>query len=344
MLGRYKPELETKELPPFKQPTNLNQFSMKVVQKKFRDQILRQELSKKYCCKTNAQIRAKNDLLERIYIEDPPELKGMKTVLDIDPEFFTIVEGRPIAKAFSMSKYLEDIRNTLRTRLMVGFRSDEMLLIDEKLKREKKSIESIQQKYQLYLNCFEQFLSEDYNESMDLLRRAEKASVETMQKADLIRTLHIENSAIEFEVHKLEERWRDLKMFQKFLYFVSPISWRKQYDFIHRNNFEKETSAIFKKYQLGASGQYPSLTNLVEEYLESIKLEEPPVLYFTNTLQLVKVFRFIEIQNLNCLLHTEEIQVPMENMRIAMDDAKTSFSKETSIIQDMINQLNQGIT
>lgn len=331
-----------RELPPFVVPESLNQFSFRLVEKMIRQERQKAETKRNYANKTNVRSRKMEDCLERLFMEEPDPVK-IKTILDIDPDFYTIVEGRPVSKPFSMSKYLQQIRDVLRTRLMVGFRNDELLLFEEKIKREQQSIEKIKKNYAMYLQGFEQFLSEDYNESMKMLRTGEQATIITMEKAEYIKCLHRENAALEFNVHKLEERWRDLKMYQKFLYFISPMSWRQKYDYIHRDNLELQPSQIFKKFTLGEEGQATSLINLVDEYLECLKGEEEPALYFTSPDELIKVFRFIEIQNLNCLLHTEEIQVPMENMKKTMEDARKNFEKEAKAIQDMIDELSGGI-
>lgn len=61
----------------------------------------------KYNKKTNYRIRQSEDILQRLYVEDPPDVLGQKTIFDIDPEFYSICEARPIDKRFEMSKYLE---------------------------------------------------------------------------------------------------------------------------------------------------------------------------------------------------------------------------------------------
>src|SRR5690348_421698 len=35
------------------------------------------------------------------------------------------------------------------------------------------------------------------------------------------------------QVYQLEEKWRDTRSLQRFLYLVSPMSWRREHDHIH---------------------------------------------------------------------------------------------------------------
>lgn len=95
------------ESTPYKYPQELEQFSFKVVQKEWTKKVGRKELNMKYNEKTNTRSRQTQDLLKRLYVEDPPWIEGLKTIFDVDPNFFSIVEGRPIQKKFSMSAYLE---------------------------------------------------------------------------------------------------------------------------------------------------------------------------------------------------------------------------------------------
>lgn len=94
------------ESTPFKYPRELEQFSFKVAQKVWASKIVRNELKKKYCDKANAKSRQSIDLLKRLYVESPAAGTQAKIIFDLDPNFFSIAEGRPIDKKFSMSKYL----------------------------------------------------------------------------------------------------------------------------------------------------------------------------------------------------------------------------------------------
>lgn len=172
---------------------------------------------------------------------------------------------------------------------MTGYRRDETLMIDEKVMTEQKIIQDIKDQCKSYLNAFETFVSNDYDDAMKELRQADKESIVTMDKNAEIKKLYTELASIEFSVYKLEERWRDLKMYQKFLYYVSPMSWRKQHDYL--NKFEASSAKIFQKYRLTSHGEIPPLERLVDVYLQEIESEQEPMLYFNEPQELKKVFR-----------------------------------------------------
>jgi len=46
-----------------------------------------------------------------------------KSILDIDPEYFTIVEGRPGRgnQRYTVRDYIADVRDILRTKLKIGW-------------------------------------------------------------------------------------------------------------------------------------------------------------------------------------------------------------------------------
>lgn len=94
-----------KESTPFKYPQELEQFSFKVAQKVWHSKLIRNELRKKYYDKTNVRSRQSVDLLRRLYVESPMEGAKARTIFDLDPHFYSICEGRPIDKRFSMSNF-----------------------------------------------------------------------------------------------------------------------------------------------------------------------------------------------------------------------------------------------
>lgn len=176
---------------------------------------------------------------------------------------------------------------------MIGYRNDEVLMIDEKVMEEERIIKETKDLCKTYLQAFETFVSNDYDDAMKELRQAEKETVATMDKNSTIKALYKELASIEFGVYKLEERWRDLKMYQKFLYYVSPLSWRVKYDNI--NKMDDSAAHIFQKYRLTSQGEIPPLERLVEAFLAEIEEETEPTLYFKTTRELKKVFRYVKV-------------------------------------------------
>lgn len=94
----------------------------------------------------------------------------------------------------------------------------------------------IQRRYRQYISGFEEFLSKDHEESMKSLFLAENESKKTREMTDHRNKLSVEYGRIRLEVYHWEESWRMMKMCQRFLYQISPISWRTEHDWIHRSH------------------------------------------------------------------------------------------------------------
>lgn len=337
-----------KELSPFVYPKDLEEFAYKVMSKAWRDNLIRKELKYKYNERNNYQSRQQLDILNRLYVKDP-ETTRMKTILDIDPEFFSIVEGRPIKEKFQISNYIEDMRKLLRLKIICGYRQDEIEMIDQNFNEEQRVIDEIKCNYEKYVNAFEEFLFDDHTVSMKLLSESDKQATLAEEKYEQYLQLSKDFGTLRYTVYNLEEKWRSCKMYQKFLYLVSPVYWRRKHDYYHLSQKEShqslvsEISTVFGRYRLQSSGNVLSLEDLVEQFMDDCETQEDPLLFFTSPTQLLKVFRFIEIQNLNTLLHIEELSGPTENVKEGVKSANYVFDIEMQALQEVADSLEGGI-
>lgn len=88
-----------KEPSPYKYPKDLEQFAYKVRHKAWREDIRVKELKAKCHQKPSYQERHKKGLLNRLYVKEP-KVESMKTVLDLDPQFFSLIEGNQHIELF----------------------------------------------------------------------------------------------------------------------------------------------------------------------------------------------------------------------------------------------------
>lgn len=349
-----------KEPSPFMKTDDENVYSYKVISEAWRDRQRRTELGLKYNERNSYKSRQQLDILSRLFVEEPA-VQTVKTILDIDPEFFTIVEGRPIVEKFNVRDYIENVRKVLRTRIVTGFREDDVLQIEENFIEEEKLIDKIKTQYQIYVDMFEEFLADDHTKSMNLLKESEREAALAFQLYETFREMSKDFGALKSSVYNLEEKWRNCKMYQKFLYMISPLAWRRQYDYFARAEGKKEGvfstdgadddgaslaldnfSSIFTRYQVISGGEV-SFDEMITMFLEDCEIKEPPVLYFSEPEELMKVFRFSELQNLNALLHSEELAGPLENIKEGMFLAQQKFDDEITSLNDMINNLEGDI-
>ena len=103
-------------------------------------------------------------------------------MVDMDPEFYTIIEGRPNRDRISVREYVGSIRELVRVRLKIGYNEDECLLVDEQFRIEKQRLEQILAQQRQYVELFDQFLAEDHATSMELLKKADQAAKLSAEK------------------------------------------------------------------------------------------------------------------------------------------------------------------
>lgn len=113
------------EMSPFKYPQSKDEFSYRVVKRAWDKNLRKKELSLNAMTRNSYRSRQNLDILNRLYVEEPKE-QSMRTIFDIDPDFFTIVEGRPIADKFNIKSYVKDLRDILRAKIITGYREDEV--------------------------------------------------------------------------------------------------------------------------------------------------------------------------------------------------------------------------
>ncbi|XP_060535394.1 cilia- and flagella-associated protein 100-like [Cylas formicarius] len=332
---------------PFEYPKDLEVFAHKVMTKAWRNDVRINELHMKCFQKPSHRGRHKKDLLARLYVEDPPK-DSMKTILDIDPEYYKAVEGRPIPDKLDIKQYINTVRDSLRTRIINGYREDDIMLIEENLLLEQKIIDSVKENYEKYVNVFEEFLYRDHTSATQLLQDSDRAAADAYQKYEEYKEVANKFAALRSALYNTEEKWRGCLMYEKFLFLVSPFAWRtermKRSKRLSVYKTDDDTDEnIFGKYQLTKEDEEMSLEELLMRFEQECMEDEAPELYFTDPEQLADVFRFMEMQNLNSLLHSEELALPLEQIKEGMSRAEEMFDEEIRNLREIVDRLEEGI-
>ncbi|KAK3930832.1 Cilia- and flagella-associated protein 100 [Frankliniella fusca] len=326
--------------------------------------------------KPNARTRLTTDLLRRLHIpEDPPPTE--KTMVDMDPEFYTIVEGRPNRDRVSLREYIGHIRDLVRVRLKIGINEDECILVDEQFRLERERLEQILGQQKQYVDLFDQFLAEDHAASMELLKKADQAARLSAEKDAEIKVWIRTKGVLRTQVYQLEERWMEARSLQKFLYLVSPMSWRREHDHLNgavpAEGFsetdvggdaaagagagarsgagDRRHSGVTQATQgtqVSLASRDPmeraaSLQNIIDAFLEETKTSHPPKLYFTEPEQLVKVFRSLAAQSLASLVHIEQLRLPLEALQAGVAQARERVERGLSALQEQVADLEREI-
>lgn len=218
------------------------------------------------------------------------------------------------------------------------------MLVEENLLLEQKMIDKIKENLQAYINTFEEFLYRDHTSAMELLNRSEKSVKEAYAKYEEYKVLAKEYGALRSSVYKSEEKWRNCKLYEKFLFTISPITW-KQFRKRHRRSSvflieeDPDDDNIFGRYKKSLTEAETSLSNIIRLFRQEMAEETEPELYFSAPEELMDVFRFIEMQNLHSLLHCEELAVPLDRVKEGMKESENMFDEEIRILQDGIDKL-----
>nr|CAI5828733.1 unnamed protein product [Callosobruchus analis] len=326
-------------------PKDMEQFAQNIMIKAWRNDVRIKELAMKCQNKPSYQGRFRLDMANRLYVKEPEHLP-VKTVLDVDSKYFTTIEGRPNPERFNLREYIDTVRETLRVKIAIGYRDDDIMLIDENLMMEQKMINIISANYQNYVNAFEEFLFKDHHNSMIILEECEETSALAIERYEEYKMAAKKYSAMKSALYFSEEKWRDSKMYQEFLFNMSPVRFRiahpeqsKNVDTIAEDVMDDD---IFAKYRIAIDDAELTLTD-IKEIADECQNAGAADIYFKEPGELVEVFRYMELQNLNNLLYCEELAAPLETVKNNMAQAEKLFDKEIASLSEIIGRLEFGI-
>ena len=301
-----------------------------------------QEAGYRVSKKPNCRSRQRADLRQRLYVEEEEEAEREPVLLDIDPEYFRVKGGR---EQVTMRGYLEDTRAILKTRLLEGCVRDEAMRLRERQLQEQTKIQEANAQYSMYLDTFDTFLAQDQESSAELLHQLQGQVEQSKQKNREIKALNKQLGVLKYRVCVLEEQWGNSRMFQGFLYMVSPMFWRQKHDHVNirpDDSLSNNLSEMLDKYRVVPTGSAPSVETLQAAFLKDMEAGQEPGLYFKQPGELNAVFKALELQNLNSLLHVEELAGTVRAVHTALEETGRLFEAETVLIQDKIRDLQDA--
>jgi hypothetical protein len=91
--------------------------------------------------KNFAQVDVKIEAEEAKKHKDSDKVIAMT---DVDPHYFTELSGRSVKEKFSLEQYIQDIREILKIKLLVGQEKDDCICIDQQFEQETRRLRKIQ--------------------------------------------------------------------------------------------------------------------------------------------------------------------------------------------------------
>lgn len=250
----------------------------------------------------------------------------IKTILDIDPEYYSLVQGRPIRPNTSINKYKQDIKYGALKRAMHGFLADEIIRIDREMTLERNTYQTAYKHFEECRHSFDKFLAYDNDKTIVIMKKSDNLARELANQIEEHKNASYELASIKSKLQYIDETLLILLSFEYFLHKAAPILWQASQNVkLDTKHFEIVTmdSDIFMKVNI----------DLIKDRLSKL---DPPRLYFKTPQQLMTIFDLIEKQNLNYLLVTEELNCEKNKFLKAKDLLKTMLREDLDRIQQKV--------
>ncbi|XP_073948908.1 uncharacterized protein [Choristoneura fumiferana] len=226
--------------------------------------------------------------------KEPFIMSDPKTICDIDPTFYKIIEGRPIRQFVDVKVYMRDIRNIALTKSNIAYLRDQMIQIGTSYSVELEEYEKINKLCIKTKNNFVQFAKECYMFAQKLQEQSEKKANELQALAERLEICGFQFVKIRNEISNLGATYDILHLYYRFLTNVAPLSWRKLND----KEYNKKSSCHFSEQNLVSADELTT-----DMYIKRYDLKSPrPKLYFQEPETLMHVFDRLSAQ---CLTYMQ---------------------------------------
>ncbi|XP_063382073.1 uncharacterized protein LOC134668556 [Cydia fagiglandana] len=258
----------------------------------------------------------------------------VKTILDVDPDYFSLVEGRKIRPNTSMNKYKEDVKNVALKRTLRGFLTDEILRIDREMENEKSIYESASAHFDDCQQSFDKFLADDNNKTIAIMHKSDGLAKDLVNQTEEHKQANYEVATLKSKLQYIDETLLILLSFERFLHTAAPILWQE-----HNNvRLDRHHTEII---EMDSNIFVPVNKDIVKERLSKLSA---PKLYFDTPEQLLEMFELLEHQNLNYLLATEELNAEKNKLLKSRDVFKATLNQQLDFIQKKMEGIEAMIT
>lgn len=332
---------KTKAGQPFRVPKTEKLLSYIKYSDRIEKNYSRKRLSLPLHMKDNLKIAATRDISKRLFIEEPPD--DVRAVVEIHPEFYSVIEGRPLRSHDDIKVYVNNIRNYAMIRQQIGYRRDLIMKIEQTVAEESKEHDVIVENLKTHIKNFQKFLTEDYKKACTKIAKAEKANAELVAKNSEFVSYVSAISLLNNIIFKLDAIRGILKIYRSYLIFVAPLAWRQKYD--------ENLRHIIQSIQF-ESGEFATDNDLVETLdidrmieLAKIELKDPlpPSMYFQQPEQMLELFYTMELQSRQYLIHLAKTGAPFNMLKDRIKQLKLATKVEFDYFQYYIDSINREI-
>lgn len=279
---------------------------------------------------------AYTDVQTRIGIDEV--IDDCRGITDIDPTFFTCVKCSLYTKYVAPYKSLKYLFNSqLRWRQEVGYRHDCILNIETNHKNEEEIYDITCREYKKQLKYLDNFISHDYNKSMVFLSKSEEMKMAVTKKACELQCLAAVRFSMTSKILGLDYRYGLQQKYGRFLYYLSPPSWR-----LKNRNFARSIEIEAKGFDFGISSEEDTF-NVI---FENLKREcdnglVQPVLYFEHPNDLMEIFDGIEQQQLHHFTHVARLSPLTVFLKRGIRFFKDKITQDTAGVVNVIKNFEK---
>ncbi|XP_026731493.1 uncharacterized protein LOC113496460 [Trichoplusia ni] len=273
------------------------------------------------------------DLQKRLYTEDPAD--DVHAVTDFDPGFFKCVNGTFLSSYVAPFKSLKYLFNSqLGWRQEVGYRHDCMLNMDINFKNEQEIYNLSVKKYMEQVKYFDEFVSDDYRKSMTCLSKWDEVKLALYKQNFDLQCMATKIFNISSSIVGLDYRYGLQQKYGRFLYYLSPPSWR-----FKNRNFARSIEIEARGFDFGISSEEDTFNVMFEKlkkecYSGLIK----PVLFFHHPADIMQIFDGIEQQHLHHFTHVVALAPHSKHLKKGIKLFKDIIALESAGILNVIKQ------
>ncbi|XP_047535022.1 uncharacterized protein LOC125069546 [Vanessa atalanta] len=273
------------------------------------------------------------DLKKRLHVENP--INDIFAVTDIAEDFYRRVDGRPIRLHIPIFKSLKEcINKLLHIKQEIGVKSDYILNIDTNYRNEMYIYDSAVKRLKIQIKYFDTFISEDYQKSMSFLTKWDNLRSQVDLQVKELQSVALEKFTIISKLIGLEYRYGLQQKYGRFLYYLSPSSWR-----LSNRDFARSCEIEAKGFDFDNSNDEDTFT-VIFERMRKICYGVPikPALYFTQPKDLMDVFDTMETQQLHYYTHVHHLAPYTKILRNGIKSIKEIIFQESALVKGSIKR------
>ncbi|XP_049874400.1 uncharacterized protein LOC126372618 [Pectinophora gossypiella] len=331
-----------KKITPFRIPRSQNLLSYIKYSDRKEKALSRQRIKQPLHLKDNLKIAATRDISKRLFIQPVPD--DVRAVVEIHPEFYTVIEGRPLRFHDDIKSYLFNIRNFAMYRQQIGYRRDLILKIDQTMIEESNLYDEILENLKQHIKNFQKYLTEDYKDACAKVSMAEKIYEDLLEKSSEILSYITQITIINNIIFKLDSIRNVLKGYRTYLLFAAPLYWRQEFDESYKR-FDSSMLLIRSEEFITENDLVDTLD--IDKIVETARIEltKPylPHMYFKQPNEMLYLFRTMELQSREYLIQLSKSDIPHRMLQSRIKRLKLSTKQELDLSQYYIDSVSKEI-